>query len=112
MRQRNCSGVMFKLILIVFQSRKFKGNMSPKKASILKSMKGEMKNLEESRRLANWLKAGSVTMAAELKQRDISQIQKLGKNMSPTKEVVMLLVQSIKWLTKKTEVVHSEVTQG
>ena len=36
-------------------------------------------------------------MAAELKQRDISEIQKLAKNMSPTKEVVMLLVQSIKW---------------
>ena len=51
-------------------------------------------------------------MAAELKQRDISQIQKLGKNISPTKEVVMLLVQSIKWVTKKTGVVHSEVTQG
>ena len=52
-------------------------------------------------------------MAAELKQRDISQIQKLGKNMSPTKEVVMLLAQkSIKWVTKKTGVVHSEVTQG
>ena len=40
---------MFKLILIVFQSFKFKGNMSPRKAS----MEGEMKNLEESRRLAN-----------------------------------------------------------
>ena len=48
-----------------------------------------------------------------MKQRDISQIQKLGKNMSRTKEeVVMLLVQSIKWVTKKTGVVHSEVTQG
>ena len=57
---------MFKLILIVFQSCKFKGNMSPRKAS----MEGEMKNLEESRRLAKWLKAGRVTMA-ELKQRDI-----------------------------------------
>ena len=51
-------------------------------------------------------------MAAELKQRDISQIQKLGKNMPLKKEVVMLLVQSIKWVTKKTGVVHSEVTQG
>ena len=52
-------------------------------------------------------------MGGELKQRDISQIQKLGKNMSPTKEVVMLLAQkSIKWVTKKTRVVHSEVTQG
>ena len=40
---------MFKLILIVFQSCKFKGNMSPEKAS----MEREMKNLEESRRLAN-----------------------------------------------------------
>ena len=40
---------MFKPILIVFQSCKFKGNMSPRKAS----MEGEMKNLEESRRLAN-----------------------------------------------------------
>ena len=68
MRQRNCSGVMSHLILIVFQSCKFEGNMSPKKAS----MEGEMKNLEESRRLAKWLKAGRMTMAAELKQRDIS----------------------------------------
>ena len=45
--RRNCSGVMSHLILIVFQSCKIKGNMSPKKAS----MEGEMKNLEESRRL-------------------------------------------------------------
>ena len=51
-------------------------------------------------------------MAVELKQRDISQIQKLGKNMSRTKEVVMLLVQSIKRVTKKTGVVHSEISQG
>ena len=58
---------MSHLILIVFQSCKIKGNMSPKKAS----MEGEMKNLEESRRLVKWLKAGRVTMA-ELKQRDIS----------------------------------------
>ena len=34
--------------LIVFQSCKFEGSVSPKKASI----EGEMKNLEESRRLA------------------------------------------------------------
>ena len=44
----------------------FKVNMTSKKAG----MEGEMKNLEESRRLAKWLKAGRVTMA-ELKQRDI-----------------------------------------
>ena len=36
----NCSDMM-----LVFQSCKFKGNMSPKKAS----MEGEMKHLEESR---------------------------------------------------------------
>ena len=83
---------MFKLILIVFQSCKFQGNMSPRKAS----MEGEMKNLEESRKLANCLKAGSVTMAAELKQRDISWNNKLRENMSSAKEVMMLLVQSMK----------------
>ena len=77
---------MSHLILIVFQSCMFKVNMTSKKAS----MEGEMKNLEESRRLANWLKAGSVTMAVELKQRDIRE------NMSPAKEVMMLLVQSMK----------------
>ena len=41
---------MFKLILIVFQSCKFKGNMSPRKAS----MEGEMKNLEESVVVCRW----------------------------------------------------------
>ena len=41
-------GMMFHLNLIVFQSCQFKGNVLPKKAS----MEGEMKNLEESRRLA------------------------------------------------------------
>ena len=51
-------------------------------------------------------------MAAELKQRDISQIHKLRENMSPTKEVMVLLVQSMKGVTKKTGVVDSEVTQG
>ena len=54
---------MFKLILIVFQSCKFEGNMSPKKAS----MEGE---------------------------------------------VMIMLVQSMKGVTKKTGVVDSEVTQG
>ena len=39
---------MSHLILIVFQSCMFKVNMTSKKAS----MEGEMKNLEESRRLA------------------------------------------------------------
>ena len=67
-----------------------------KKGARKASMEGEMKNLEESRRLANWLKAGSVTMAAELKQRDISWNNKLRENMSPAKEVMMLLVQSMK----------------
>ena len=32
--------------------------------------------------------------------------------MSPTKEVMMLLVQSRKVVTKKTGVVDSELTQG
>ena len=41
-------------------------------------------------------KAGSVTMAAELNQRDISWNKKLRENMSPAKEVMMLLVQSMK----------------
>ena len=40
---------MSHLILIVFQSCMFKVNMTLKKAG----MEGEMKNLEESRRLAN-----------------------------------------------------------
>ena len=64
---------MFKLILIVFQSCRFKWNMSPRKVRP---------------------KAGSVTMAAELEQRDISWNNKLRENMSPAKEVMMLLVQS------------------
>ena len=51
-RRQNCSGVMFLLILVVFQSCKFNGNMSPKKESILESRKREMKNLEKSRRLS------------------------------------------------------------
>ena len=37
--------MMFHVILIVFQSCKFKGKVLPKKAS----MEGEIKNLEESR---------------------------------------------------------------
>ena len=78
--------------------------MSPKK----ESMKREMKNLEESK----WLKAGRVTMAAELKKRDVSQIPKLRKNMSQTMEAMVLLVQSMKGVTKKTRVVNSvKVTQ-
>ena len=48
-------------------------------------------------------------MAVELKQRDVSQIHKLRKNMSPMKEVIL---QSMMGVTKKTRVVHSEVTQG
>ena len=32
--------------------------------------------------------------------------------MSPTKKVMVLLVQSMKGVTKKTGVVDSEVTQG
>ena len=63
MRRRNCSGVMSHLILIVFQSCKFEGNMSPKKAS----MEGE---------------------------------------------VMIMLVQSMKGMTKRTEVIDIEVTQG
>ena len=51
-------------------------------------------------------------MAAEQKQRDVSRIHKLRENMSPTKEVMVLLVQSMKGVTKKTGVVDSEVTQG
>ena len=51
-------------------------------------------------------------MAAELKQRDISWNNKLRENMSPTKEVMIMLVQSMKGVTKKTGVVDSEVTQG
>ena len=35
-------------------------------------------------------------MAAELEQRDISWNNKLRENMSPAKEVMMLLVQSMK----------------
>ena len=46
--RRNCNSVMSHLILIVFQSCMFKVNMTSKKAG----MEGEMKNLEESRRLA------------------------------------------------------------
>ena len=46
-RQRNCSGVMFHLIPIVFQSCKRKENISPTKQSILESMEGEMKNLDD-----------------------------------------------------------------
>ena len=55
---------------------------------------------------------GRVTMVPELQQRDISQIHKLRENMSPTKEVMVLLVQSMKGVTKKTGVVDSELTQG
>ena len=52
-------------------------------------------------------------MAAELKKRDVSQIPKLRKNMSPTMEAMLLLVQSMKGVTKKTRVVNSvgKVTQ-
>ena len=32
--------------------------------------------------------------------------------MSPTKEVMIMLVQSMKGMTKRTEVVDIEVTQG
>ena len=32
--------------------------------------------------------------------------------MSPTKKVMVLLVQSLKGVTKKTGVVYSELTQG
>ena len=91
---------MFHLTTIVFQSCKFKGNMSPKKAS----MEREMKNLEECRYLEKWLKAGRVTTEAELKQRDVSQIPKLRENMSPTKEV---MVHNMKGVTKKTRLVLS-----
>ena len=96
--------MMFHLILIVFQSCKFKGNVLPKNAS----MEGEIKNLEESRYLR--LKATRLTMAAEQKQRDVSRIHKLKENMSPRNEV---MVQSMKGVTKNTRVVHSagKVTQ-
>ena len=52
-------------------------------------------------------------MAAELKKRDVSQIPKLRKNMSQTMEAMVLLVQSMKGVTKKTRVVNSvgKVTQ-
>ena len=50
-------------------------------------------------------------MAAELKQRDVSQIPKLRENMSSTKEVK---VQRMKGVTKKTRLVLSvcKVTQS
>ena len=51
-------------------------------------------------------------MAAKLKQRDISWNNKLRENMSPTKVVMIMLVQSMKGVTKKTGVVDIEVTQG
>ena len=39
-----------------------------------------------------------MTMAAELKQPDVSQIRKLTEDMSPTKEDMVLLVQGMKGL--------------
>ena len=54
-----------------------------------------------------------INSPAELKKRDVSQIPKLRKNMSPTMEAMVLLVQSMKGVTKKTRVVNSvgKVTQ-
>ena len=77
---------MFKLILIVFQSCKFKWNMSPRKAS-MEGGDEELGGVEEQTDLK---------LAAELKQHDISWNNKLRENMSPAKEVMMLLVQSMK----------------
>ena len=48
--RRNYSGVMFHRNLVVFQSCKFKRNVSPKKESVFESIEGEFKDLEESKR--------------------------------------------------------------
>ena len=46
-RRRDCSCVMFPLVLIVFQGCKLKEKMSPTMESILESMEGEMRSLED-----------------------------------------------------------------
>ena len=63
---------MFHLIPIVFQSCKRKGNMSPTKQSILESMEGEMKNLDDRGVLAG-SQQRDLKFVAEVQQRDVSQ---------------------------------------
>ena len=85
---------LFHLMPNVFQICKLKENMTLTKAG----MAQRWRTYRSPGGWAKWLKAGRVTMVAELKQPDVSQISKLKEDMSPTKEDMLLLGQGMKGL--------------